>query len=126
MQTKNNPKHSPYHPYYVVGEMPSGMVEAIRAGNSFVNFGLISDVNSQRISGLSQLEKNIGSNESIINSYSNLKTNGKAPGACYVGNDVIRLYYEDDSNIIRGVTITNSIVKPDLLTISDSVFSELN
>lgn len=126
MQTKNNPKHSPYHPYYVVGEMPSGMVEAIRAGNSFVNFGFISDVNSQRISGLSQLEKNIGSNESIVNSYSNLKTNGKAPGACYVGNDVIRLYYEDDSNIIRGVTITNSIVKPDLLTISDSVFSELN
>ena len=126
LQTKNNPKHSSYHPYYIVGEMPSGMVEAIRAGNSFVNFGLISDVKNQTISALSNFENDISKNENIINSYSNLKTNGKAPGACYVGNDVIRLYYEDDSNIIRGVTITNSIVKPDLLTVSDSVFSEIS
>jgi hypothetical protein len=125
LQTKNNPKHSSYHPYYVIGEMPSGMFEAIKNGTSFVNFGIFSDVNNANLSSLSNVEKQLGSNDSIINSYSNLKTNGKAPGACYVGNDIIRLYYEDDSNIIRGVTINNGIVKPDLLTVSDSVFSEL-
>jgi hypothetical protein len=105
--------------------MPSGMFEAIKNGTSFVNFGIFSDVNNANLSSLSNVEKQLGSNDSIINSYSNLKTNGKAPGACYVGNDIIRLYYEDDSNIIRGVTINNGIVKPDLLTVSDSVFSEL-
>lgn len=100
----------PSRPFYVVGEMPTDLISAGKEGNNYISSG-------------SRIDSDIGWNSSIekraflagIGESSNkVRTNGKAPGAAYVGSGIIRMYYEDEDNVLRGATIINNSVQLDL------------
>ena len=97
-------------PFYVVGEMPSELISSGKEGKNYVYSGNMIEGNVSGITNTERILFEAGFGEST----SNVRTNGKAPGAAYVGPGIIRLYYEDESDTIRGATISERYVKLDL------------
>ena len=100
------------------------MIDSAKKGENFVNFGIISDsgVSNSRYSSV--VRKILIANE-YLSATSNLKTNGKAPGACFIGAGLIRMYYEDEEDKIRGVTINDNYINIDLLIRGKSIDAEV-
>jgi hypothetical protein len=107
-------------PYYIIGQLPPEMIESVYKGNNYVNFGIISEGNVKDKSSSESLRSTLAQ-ATYLESTSNLKTNGKAPGACFIGAGLIRMYYEDENDQIRGVTIKSNEIVIDLLIRSPSV-----
>lgn len=107
-------------PYYIIGQLPPEMIESAYKGNNYVNFGIISEGNVKDKSSSQSLRSRLAQATYLENT-SNLKTNGKAPGACFIGAGLIRMYYEDENDQIRGVTIKSNEIVIDLLMRSPSV-----
>jgi hypothetical protein len=107
-------------PYYIIGELPPEMIESAHKGNNYVNFGIIPEGNIKEKSSL-QSFRSVLAQTTYLENTSNLKTNGKAPGACFIGAGLIRMYYEDENDQIRGVTIKSNEIVIDLLMRSPSV-----
>ena len=107
-------------PYYIIGQLPPEMIESAHKGNNYVNFGIISEGNVKEKSSL-QSFRSVLAQTTYLENTSNLKTNGKAPGACFIGAGLIRMYYEDENDQIRGVTIKSNEIVIDLLMRSASV-----
>ena len=113
-------------PYYIVGDIPENVIANILSGTNFVRFGIIQNNNPENTLYLKYMMSIISQSGSFFQSSSELKTNGKAPGACYVGGGLIRLYYEDDKDITRGIVIHDNFVKIDLLNRSKSIDDKLS
>lgn len=102
-------------PFYVVGQMPAELISAGKEGNNYVYSGNRIEGN---VSGITNTER-ILFEQGFGESTSSVRTNGKAPGAAYVGPGIIRLYYEDEGDSLRGATISEKYVKLDLNRNSD-------
>ena len=124
LQTGLSTQNTRSRPFYVIGEMPQEMIDSAKKGENFVNFGIISDsgVSNSRYSSV--VRKILIANE-YLSATSNLKTNGKAPGACFIGAGLIRMYYEDEEDKIRGVTINDNYINIDLLIRGKSIDAEV-
>lgn len=116
LQTKYSSKVNKSRPFYIIGKIPSDLISAARKEESFVHFGVISSTESSNFKEIENI-KNYLSTNGFLESTFNITTNGKAPGACYIGSGVIRMYYEDENNQIKGLSITKNGVIVDLLIV---------
>ena len=110
LNTIDNKPGSKSRPFYVVGKMPNEMIDAGKMGLNYVSIG---ETNSSSYGTYGKDAKfffNVGFGESTVN----VETNGRAPGASCIGPGLIRLYYEDSFDVVRGVTIYEMYAKIDL------------
>jgi hypothetical protein len=115
LQTRNSAFASRSQPFYIVGDVPAEMIAAAKNKQSFVKFGVINSSNVSSQAESEKIQQYLSLNRYLELS-SNISTNGKAPGACYIGAGVLRMYYEDENDIIKGATINENLIFLDVLS----------